>query len=41
MKDRFKEFALEVKKLIRNMGRTNVISISEIDELIVKYDIRE
>lgn len=34
-----KQFVIELKNLIRNNGRTNVISISEIDELFVKHNI--
>lgn len=36
----YKEFALEIKRLIRNLGKTNVVTIPEIDELIIKYDIK-
>ena len=34
-----KKFAIEIKNLIRNLGRTNVIPIAEIDELFVKFNI--
>lgn len=37
--NRYKSFAKEIKILVRSMGRSNVISKSEIEELIIKYDI--
>ncbi len=35
------DFALKIKKLIRESGRTNVIPIIDLEELIIKYNIRE
>ena len=32
-------FALELKILVRDLGRSNVISKRELEELLVKYDI--
>ncbi len=39
MKTKYKNFIIDVKGLIRNMGRTSVITPREIDELFVKWDI--
>ena len=36
---KYKKCLLEIKKLIRNTGRSNLIQISEIDEIFVKYGI--
>jgi len=35
--DNFQKFFDEVKSLVRNSGRTNMISISSIEELIIKH----
>ena len=40
-RDNYKEFYYKIKDIIRNTGKTNVISVSEIDELIVKYHMKE
>lgn len=34
-----KKFLIELKQKIRNSGRTNVISVNEIDLLFVKHNI--
>jgi len=34
-----KEFVVEILRLVRDTGRTNSISISLIEELIVKHNI--
>jgi len=36
----YKEFYEEIKRVIRNQGRSSMISISVIDELIVKFGNR-
>jgi len=33
------EFALEIKKLVRNLGRTNIIYVDEVMYILNKYDI--
>ena len=38
--EKLREFASEVKKRIRSVGRSHVIDIADIDELIVKYNIQ-
>ncbi len=35
-----KEFSQEIKRLVRNSGRSNMISISEIEELIARFKIK-
>lgn len=39
MNKKWIECLIEIKKLIRNEGRTNFISPRELDELFVKYDV--
>jgi hypothetical protein len=36
----YKKFALEIKDMVRNLGRSNIIIKSHIEELIVKYNIK-
>ena len=36
--ENLEEFMKEIKKIIRDSGRTSVVSISEIEQLIVRYD---
>ena len=36
--ENLEEFLWEIKKLIRNLGRTSLVESSKIEELIVKYD---
>lgn len=38
--ENYKNFAIEVKRLVRNLGKTNFISPQDIEELIIKYNIR-
>jgi len=37
--ENYKNFSIEVKRLIRNLGKTNFISKEEIEELIKEYEI--
>ncbi len=37
----YQEFFIKVKRLVRNQGRSSVISISEIDELLNEYWIQK
>lgn len=37
--ENYKNFAIEIKRLVRNSGRSNMISIQEIENLIIKYGI--
>ena len=37
---KFKDFSIKVKRLIRNQGRSNVVSVQIFEELIVEYDIK-
>lgn len=39
MKQKYKDFIIEIKRLINNLGRTNFITPSQIDELFIKYNI--
>ena len=39
MKSKYKNFIIDVKGLLRNLGRTNIITPRELDELFVKWDI--
>jgi len=39
MKTKYKKFIIEVKGLIRNTGRTNIITPNSIDELFIKWGI--
>jgi len=32
-------FAIELKNLVRNSGRTNIITINKMEELFNKYEI--
>jgi len=32
-------FMIELKEIVRNSGRTNVITLNKLDELFVKYNI--
>jgi hypothetical protein len=32
-------FALEIKKLVRNLGRTNTITSQQLEEMFVRYNI--
>jgi len=36
--ENLEEFLLEIKRIIRNLGRTSFVQSSEIEELIVRYD---
>jgi hypothetical protein len=38
---RLEEFYSEVKRKVRNVGRTNFLTVSEIDELLIKYGGKE
>lgn len=38
--ERFKEFSIEVKRMVRNSGKSNMIAVSDLDELIIKYNIK-
>jgi len=40
-RDNYKEFYDQVKRKIRDSGRTNVISVSDIDDLIIKFHPEE
>lgn len=35
--NKYKEFYEAVKRLVRENGRSSVISVSQIDELLVRY----
>jgi hypothetical protein len=35
--NKYKEFYDAVKRLVRNNGRSNMISVSQLDELLIKY----
>jgi len=37
---KYEEFALEVKRLVRNAGKSNIIMVYLLDELIVRYNIK-
>jgi len=37
--DELEQFAIEVKHLIRETGRTYQVPVSELDALLVKYNI--
>lgn len=39
MKEKYKDFIIAIKQLIRNEGKTNIITPQEIDELFVKHEI--
>ena len=36
-KTNYEEFYKEIKNLVRNTGRSSIISVQEIEELLVKY----
>ena len=38
--EQLEKFMEEMKKLVRNLGRTNFVSRSEVEELITKYDVK-
>lgn len=37
--ERFKNFILDIKRLVRNSGRSNFIEVIKIEELFIKYNI--
>lgn len=42
LKERYKElkeFSLEVKRLVRSVGRSMKVDLSDLEELFVKYNI--
>lgn len=39
MKQKYKDFIIELKELKDNLGRTNIITHQKIDELFVKHEI--
>ena len=36
--ENLEEFMTEIKRIVRNLGRTNFVESYQIEELIVRYD---